>query len=200
MRGSLAWFARRMEEKLCANDHKGRWTDCTVGYLTRRIHEELSELMVILHGAEFLDLSQEDAGRVVAEAADVANFAMMIADNARAAALLPPLRQYTSTGTRRQWVSMYVREPESMRTRVMEDGWTGDADDVISMLDALIEAQHIREDNPDFHEANRLHIILARLVTACEDFASSEPGMPSHHATECEFDAALDVARLAVSP
>lgn len=46
-------------------------------------------------------------------------------------------------------------------------------------------------------EAQRLRTILARLVTACEDFASSEPAMPSHHATECEFDAALDVARLA---
>ena len=77
IRKEVMWFARRMELKLRENDHKDHWTGCDFEYLFRRLMEESTEL----HAA-FLD-DQID------EAADVANFAMMIADNARG--YLPPL-------------------------------------------------------------------------------------------------------------
>lgn len=40
---------------------------------------------------------------------------------------------------------------------------------------------------------------LQRLVTASEDFASSEPDMPSHKGTETIFDEALVNARAAIA-
>jgi hypothetical protein len=57
-----------MEMRLRANDHKGGWYDCTLQYLKKRLHEEVMELRS----------SRRDTR--VEEAADVANFAMMIAD------------------------------------------------------------------------------------------------------------------------
>jgi hypothetical protein len=63
-------FAIAMEKKLRENDHKTHWRKCAVKYLRRRLAEELIELDDAEH--------PED---VAAECVDVANFAMMIADN-----------------------------------------------------------------------------------------------------------------------
>lgn len=76
-RPSVKWFAEQMERKLSANDHKGQWQSCDAMWLLRRLKEETTELEEALLQAKF------DAHELINEAADIANFAMMIADNAR---------------------------------------------------------------------------------------------------------------------
>lgn len=71
----VAWFAERMEGKLLENDHKGGWHDEHPSDLYERLLEEARELKeALMLGAESYD--------IVREAADVANIAMMLADNA----------------------------------------------------------------------------------------------------------------------
>ncbi len=62
-------FAQRMEMKLRKNDYKGGWHNELTTHLQRRLLEEVIEL--------FNAVGREDKYN---EAADVANFAMMIAD------------------------------------------------------------------------------------------------------------------------
>lgn len=71
LRPVVAAFAEAMELKLRENDHKGHWRYCSGTYLFNRLRGEVNEL------------SRAPADQRLAEAADVANFAMMIADNAR---------------------------------------------------------------------------------------------------------------------
>ena len=71
IRKEVMCFAREMEKKLRENDHKSHWSGREQEYLFTRLMEEAGEL----HAA-YLDT-------IVEEAADVANFAMMIADNSR---------------------------------------------------------------------------------------------------------------------
>lgn len=88
---SIQWFAERMEEKLAANDHKGDWlgANANLGYLMKRLREEVEELQESLTDllaeryADYrpLTVSKDEAVR---ECADVANFAMMIAERCRA--------------------------------------------------------------------------------------------------------------------
>ena len=81
-------FADLMEQQLRANDHKGGWKDCKPLELWRRIGEESHELFLeIWRDRSIEDPVPADPGRVGREAADVANFAMMIADVCGA---LPP--------------------------------------------------------------------------------------------------------------
>jgi len=72
VREPVKWFAEQMEQQLKANDHKGGWEGCTFYYLEKRLNEEVKELV---DATKFED--------VIREVTDVANFAMMIADNAR---------------------------------------------------------------------------------------------------------------------
>lgn len=72
-RPAVAWFAEQMESKLLANDHKADWHDSDTEYLMGRLLQEVLEL----HQAYLSTCPNEE---VVKEAADVANFAMMIAD------------------------------------------------------------------------------------------------------------------------
>jgi len=93
-REEVEWFAAEMEKKLTENDHKGHWSNCTYGYLLDRLPQELAELETAvynLHQArgKFGSVDPEVAA-LIAEAADVANFAMMIADNARRLINPPP--------------------------------------------------------------------------------------------------------------
>jgi len=94
LRPEVQAFAEMMEAKLQENAHKGGWKGCTTAYLSRRCGNELEELRSVvqrLHAwmrdntfpsgrgpslTDNADLSAE-IGR---EAADVANFAMMLAD------------------------------------------------------------------------------------------------------------------------
>jgi len=71
LRQPLAWFANAMEHQLQANDHKTGWQGMTDRQLLNRLKQETTEL----------ERAIESGKSVVEEAADVANFAMMIADN-----------------------------------------------------------------------------------------------------------------------
>lgn len=92
IREPVLWFADRMEKKLRENDHKGHWSRCTNRYLFVRLRTELRELVAAASGFRRMtkkklstDADLLAAGEaVMREAADVANFAMMIADNTRA--------------------------------------------------------------------------------------------------------------------
>mgnify|MGYP000899229991 FL=1 len=79
VRPEVAKFAELMEQKLRANDHKGHWRGSSLSYLIARLREECGELIDAI-------LYEEDSapGHITEEAADVANFAMFIADAAGA--------------------------------------------------------------------------------------------------------------------
>ncbi len=84
-RPSVRRFAAAMEERLRANDHKGAegWMFETYAALLPRVRDELVELKAAI---KELSETPEDTDatnkleRTVKEAADVANFAMFIAD------------------------------------------------------------------------------------------------------------------------
>jgi len=76
VRPAVMRFARLMESRLAANDHKGRegWKGCSRAYLLRRFFEEVGEYM----GA--LDSSESHSEN---ELADAANFLMMLHEHKR---------------------------------------------------------------------------------------------------------------------
>lgn len=80
MRQVLEWFAEEMEKKLQENDHKVHWSEVDGDYLISRMEQEMVELMKAIIDVRF---GSGDPKEVIYEAADVANFAMMIADNMR---------------------------------------------------------------------------------------------------------------------
>lgn len=69
-RTSVQRFAEQMELALRRNSHKDGWSRCSSRYLFRRMREEIEEL----------SRAKPQTIAKVQEAADVANFAMMIAD------------------------------------------------------------------------------------------------------------------------
>jgi NTP pyrophosphatase (non-canonical NTP hydrolase) len=73
---TVLWFAQCMERELRDNDHKTGWSDMTHAQLLARLRQETAELTRAIAAVK----SPET---IVSEAADVANFAMMIADNVR---------------------------------------------------------------------------------------------------------------------
>lgn len=79
LRPEVQRFAAAMERELRANDHKGGWRNDAPGRLLRRLWQEADELARALD-AHKTDPSAETSARVASEAADVGNFAMMIAD------------------------------------------------------------------------------------------------------------------------
>lgn len=74
---TVLWFAGEMYEKLEKNKHKGGWKDCDKKYLLNRLKQEVAELNLACSVSDGI-IDPNDIRR---EAADVANFAMMIADN-----------------------------------------------------------------------------------------------------------------------
>ena len=106
-RKEVQWFAEQMEAKLRKNDHKSHWSDETPHRLLYRLLEEVAELATKLQPApaysnDIHDRYQSLALKInaaaaeariwqhldayansgaIGEAADIANFAMMIADN-----------------------------------------------------------------------------------------------------------------------
>ena len=75
VRPILEKFARHMEKKLRENDYKDGWQSDTIRSLIDRVREETIELS----NAAMAPANLED---IQGEAIDVANFAMMIFDNA----------------------------------------------------------------------------------------------------------------------
>lgn len=83
MRQPVAKFAQMMEDTLCEYDEtKGTdgWLIDTRGFLVRRLLEEVGELV---EAFMYLPIDEDGVRRIVQEAVDVGNFAMMIADKAR---------------------------------------------------------------------------------------------------------------------
>lgn len=76
-REELDWFVKHMEIKLKENDVKGGWDDCSLDYLMMRLEDEVFELK------QEIFKTSVDSDKIFSEAADVANFAMMIADRFR---------------------------------------------------------------------------------------------------------------------
>lgn len=74
VRPELQWFVKQMESKLQENDHKQHWSKLHQDYLIHRLYQEAGELWNAIRN--------EPPENIVKEAADVGNFAMMIADNA----------------------------------------------------------------------------------------------------------------------
>lgn len=72
-RTTVRQFAFAMEGRLRENDHKGGWQESDWRYLMARLREEIAEL----EDAHYHAYPKAEISR---EAADVANFAMMIAD------------------------------------------------------------------------------------------------------------------------
>ena len=83
LRDSVESFAWEMERKLAMNDHREGWDDEEFSFFLRRIRQEVTELKKAFN--QLLDY-RDGAPSVIArhafteECADIANFAMMIAD------------------------------------------------------------------------------------------------------------------------
>ncbi|GED69409.1 hypothetical protein BRE01_31110 [Brevibacillus reuszeri] len=82
VREPVLWFAEQMELKLQENDHKGGWENCGIFWLRGRLLEEANELSGVMYAGHNSE-SGLDLENIIREASDVANFAMMIADQAR---------------------------------------------------------------------------------------------------------------------
>lgn len=76
-RKEIMWFSRQMEIVLRNNDFKGGWKHCSHRYLLASLDQERDELMLALNNPRSIN---ED---VINECVDIANFAMMIAENFR---------------------------------------------------------------------------------------------------------------------
>lgn len=74
LRPEVQKFAEAMERQLRENDDKGGWADMPEKYLILRTIEELGEVMTQL-------IIEDGRYGLLQEAADVANFLMMICDN-----------------------------------------------------------------------------------------------------------------------
>lgn len=80
------WFSEKMKQELLENIYKGGWGDCNLLWLNTRLLEEageLSRLLARFHRPDGGAISGENTTvkrRAIEEAADIANFAMMIAD------------------------------------------------------------------------------------------------------------------------
>ncbi len=73
MRNKVKIFAEIMEKKLKENDHKRHWASMSQDYLLSCLKQETKELQSALING--------NPEAIQEEAVDVANFAMMIADN-----------------------------------------------------------------------------------------------------------------------
>lgn len=82
-RREVRTFAERMERALRANEHKGGWQAMAPEQLYLRVIEELDELLKEIQW-------NGDPEKIAAEAADAANFLMMIADNVTRRPTNPP--------------------------------------------------------------------------------------------------------------
>jgi hypothetical protein len=77
-RASVLWFAEQMELALRRNDHKGGWEAMGKEILVDLCADELDELRQCWDKATGKQV--RSSSDIIAEAADVANFAMMVAD------------------------------------------------------------------------------------------------------------------------
>jgi len=83
VREEVQWFVQRMEEKMAKHDadRGDGWKEADVFSLTDRVWEELQELREKL--GEYEDDDPKAVVMAIYECADVANFAMMVANHLR---------------------------------------------------------------------------------------------------------------------
>lgn len=79
-RSEVIAMAVAMEERLRANDHKPGWKNDYPMWMVNRCRDELRELDDAVTAMRFQGWSKARAESVRREAADVANFAMMVMD------------------------------------------------------------------------------------------------------------------------
>ena len=166
VRKEVLWFASRMEAKLAKNDHKAHWEGSDFGYLIRRLmNDETRELVRALHPMLEMEAgmaksafvpTQEQIESVIDEAADIANFAMMIADNAR---------QFG-----REVTVVVYGEPTPVRVYPDEIM----ADVVLKALRATGHEQPL--DRLEFRDATGRWLFKTDEVPDCEIFVAPPPG------------------------
>jgi hypothetical protein len=76
-RSELLWFNQIMEMKLAKNDDRDGWRHERFSYLLTRLKDEVEELETLL---QISGGSTDNMAQIMEESADIANFAMMIAD------------------------------------------------------------------------------------------------------------------------
>jgi NTP pyrophosphatase (non-canonical NTP hydrolase) len=82
-------FADDMQRQIEANSYKGGWKKEPIGWLFDRLRQESDELLIEIRKFEDSWMERDKKiliqlrKSIITEAADVANFAMMIADNLR---------------------------------------------------------------------------------------------------------------------
>ena len=86
-REEVKMFAMAMEAKLRENDYKGGWKNSSFAFLKAKCKEELMEINVAIH-ERATNNSEITRIALLQECADLANFAMMIADNAGCLSLI----------------------------------------------------------------------------------------------------------------
>ena len=92
IRPALRAFAQDMEARLRANDHKSGWLHDHDPHLLKRLEKNLAKLTRALEDAALL--KQNGCHEAISrEAADVANFAMMLADRWRPREPLRPMAE-----------------------------------------------------------------------------------------------------------
>jgi len=85
VRSEVKAFSEIMEQKLKENDHKSHWGNLENSWLIGRLKDELKELENAIYKAPSQDAEWQEKLDIELqrECADIANFAMMIADNVK---------------------------------------------------------------------------------------------------------------------
>jgi len=73
-------FSQHMEKRLRDNDRKPGWSKDTKEQLLEKLKDKVTELYIVLSKDEF-SLFGKPVEEITKEAADIANYAMMIHDN-----------------------------------------------------------------------------------------------------------------------
>lgn len=82
VRPEVKFFAEIMEEQLQKNEHKGGWKDCGYYFLEKELRKNLNKLEDITGTtySNLIEIQKAYKDNILRRAANVANFAMMIAD------------------------------------------------------------------------------------------------------------------------
>lgn len=78
VRKAVVDFTFPMESRLRSNDDRGGWEDCSLRYLLEAIHANINDIKSVVGEVA----TKERVQVVVGSCTDIANFSMMIADNA----------------------------------------------------------------------------------------------------------------------
>ena len=82
LRSEVLKFAKEMEKQLRANEHKGHWRNCAYGFLLKELDKNLDNLKYLNEnrGGNLVEI-RKNMRTAVIRCANIANFAMMFADN-----------------------------------------------------------------------------------------------------------------------